>query len=47
MRVYNSNAGAVKRPRRRIGEPSQQVKQYIQSLSTWDKVKREVQSLSR
>jgi len=47
MRVYNSNVGAVKRPRRRIGEPSPQVKQYIQSLSTWDKVKREVQSLNR
>lgn len=46
MRVYNSNAGTVKRPRRRIGEPSQQVKQYVQSLSTWDKVKREVQSLN-
>lgn len=45
MRVYNSNSGAVKRPRRRIGEPSQQVKQYIQSLSTWDKVKREASKL--
>lgn len=47
MRVYSTCQRIDKKKRRRIGEMSREIKEYYNSLNTWDKVKLECQTVNQ